>query len=73
MNGVQLRELRAPQGRHTQLLGDHLARGRQPREVTQQVALGQLLLAEGDRVRVGSVLLTFKTAHPGAPTKSLGT
>ena len=32
-----------------------------------------VLLAEGDQVRVGSVLLTFKTAHPGATTKSLGT
>jgi DNA-binding winged helix-turn-helix (wHTH) protein len=32
-----------------------------------------VLLAEGDKIRVGSVLLTFKTAHPGATTKSLGT
>jgi len=30
-------------------------------------------LAEGDRICVGSVLLTFKAVHPGATTKTLGT
>jgi DNA-binding winged helix-turn-helix (wHTH) protein len=33
---------------------------------------GGVLLAEGDQIRVGSVILTFKTAHPGATTKTLG-
>ena len=32
-----------------------------------------VLLAEGDPIRVGSVLLTFKTVHPAATTKTLGT
>ena len=41
MDGGQLRELRAPQRRHTEALGNRLTRRRQPREVTQQVALGQ--------------------------------
>jgi hypothetical protein len=33
---------------------------------------GAVLLAEGDHVRVGSVLLTFKAALPGATTRTLG-
>jgi DNA-binding winged helix-turn-helix (wHTH) protein len=31
-----------------------------------------VLLAEGDQIRVGSVLLTFKSVHPGATTKTFG-
>jgi DNA-binding winged helix-turn-helix (wHTH) protein len=34
---------------------------------------GAVPLTEGDQIRVGAVSLTFKTAHPGATTKTVGT